>query len=139
MDLFGETITHPTIAESSMKSLLNASHGFVEFWKAWPTGPRKTGKQQALNKWAKLVCCENATLILQHLEYMKASQQWKDGFVPMPVTHLNRQGWLDFVPDEVKPKVDTWTQEFEAHLKKAVPMPEYLKRRVSPNTQSHTK
>jgi hypothetical protein len=129
MDLFGEEITKPTIAESSMRSVLNASWGFQEFWKAWPSNDRKVGKQQSLNKWAKLSCCESATLIIQHVEYLKTTQAWQQGFIPMPCTYLNRQSWIDWEPPKAKTTADAWKRDYEEHKKKAVPMPEYLKRR----------
>jgi len=134
MDLFGDTITSPTISESSLRSVLNAGHGFVAFWQAYPPGPRKTGKQQALNKWAKLGCCDYASLIIQHLEYMKGTQQWKDGFVPMPVTHLGRQGWIDFEPQKTPEQIrdeqiEKDRQRYAKEDAQAVPCPEHLRKK----------
>lgn len=99
-DLFGDEVYKPTI---KLTSLLNAAHGFTDFWKAWPSGPRKVAKQQCLNKWAKYDCAKNATLICQHVESMKQSQDWIGGFVPMPLTYLNQRRWEGVLTVEVDP------------------------------------
>ena len=101
-DLFGDSITSPTI---SMKCLINTAWGFPEFWKSWPSGPRKVAKQQALNKWAKLECCKSATHIVQHVEWLKTQDDWLRGFVCQPLTYLNQQRWIDWEPVADKPKI----------------------------------
>lgn len=109
MDLFGDTITQPQCAQSVLKkSVINAAHGFPEFWKAWPSGTRKVAKQQCLDKWARLGCANSASHILAHVEWLKTQDDWlrENGrFVPMPATYLNQQRWLDWEPD-TKPKTD---------------------------------
>ena len=95
IDLFGDTVTCP---QTNTKSLINASHGFAEFWKVWPSGTRKVGKQQCLNKWAKYECCDSATLICQHVEWLKYQDDWMKGFIPMPLTYLNQLRWIDWEP-----------------------------------------
>jgi hypothetical protein len=98
-DLFGDEITSPT---GRCAPLLNAAHGFAEFWASWPRGTRKVAKQQCLNKWAKYGCAENATLIIQHVEAMKRSQDWlKDNgaFIPAPLVYLNQRRWDGEVED----------------------------------------
>jgi hypothetical protein len=134
-DLFGDTITSPTIAESSIRHLINASHGFAEFWSTWPSGPRKVAKQQCLNKWAKYGCCNNATMIKAHVEWMKTQDDWMRGFVCQPLTYLNQQRWLDWTPEP--PKEDAYARtlrELEERNKGAKPMPESMRRvRVTTN------
>lgn len=99
-DLFGDGIYKPTV---QVKSLLNVAHGFTEFWKAWPSGPRKVGKQQCLNKWAKYGCANNASQITAHVEAMKASKDWQAGFIPMPLTYLNQQRWEGQLEADIDP------------------------------------
>ena len=101
LDLFGEGVFKPTV---QVKSLLNVAHGFTEFWKAWPSGPRKVAKQQCLNKWAKFNCSSNATEICRHVEAMKATKAWQDGFIPMPLTYLNQQRWEGQAEAEIDPE-----------------------------------
>lgn len=103
-DMFGDTVTSPTTIPA--RGLLNASHGFPEFWKVWPSGPRKVAKQQCLNKWATLGCAGDATLICQHIEWLRTQDDWMRGFVPMPLTYLNQQRWVDWTPPapvQIKP------------------------------------
>jgi len=100
-DMFGETITRPTVA---LKSLVNAAWGFSEFWQCLPSHPRKTGKQQALNVWAKLGCAADATHIKLYTEWLKTQDDWIRGFMPLPTTFLRRQGWIDWEPIEIKVK-----------------------------------
>ena len=106
-DLFGDTITSPTVA---CHGLLNKSHGFVEFWQTWPTGPRKVAKQQVLNKWATLDCASDATLIRLHVEWLKTQDDWlRDSgrFICAPLVYLNQQRWVDWTPPPPpKPKHD---------------------------------
>ena len=128
MDLFGDTVTTPQFTDSG-KSLINRAHGFVEFWKAWPSGDRKVAKQQCLDKWARYSCCDSSSHIVAHVEYLKTTDQWQKGIIPAPLVYLNQQRWIDWEPPKEKKK-DTWTEDFEEHLKKAVPMPEHLKKRL---------
>ena len=89
-DLFGNDVYRPT---GSCANVLNAAHGFADFWNAWPRGPRKVAKQQCLNKWAKYGCANNASAIVAHVEAMKRSESWQKGFIPMPLTYLNQARW----------------------------------------------
>jgi hypothetical protein len=128
MDLFGDSITSPICASSSIsKSLLNAAYGFPEFWKAWPSGPRKVGKQQCIDKWARLACAESASLIWAHVEWMKAQDDWLRGFSPMPMTYLNRQSWIDWEPPVIRKKHDVLA-ELKAH--KGAAMPDHIRAQI---------
>ena len=128
MDLFGDSITSPICASSSIsKSLLNAAYGFPEFWKAWPSGPRKVGKQQCIDKWARLACAESASLIWAHVEWMKAQDDWLRGFVPMPLTYLNQQRWIDWEPPVIRKKHDILA-ELKAH--KGAAMPDHIRAQI---------
>jgi hypothetical protein len=125
LDLFGEGVYKPM---TQIKSLLNVAHGFDEFWKCWPSGPRKVAKQQSLNRWCKSGFANNATFIIEYVEYLKTTEQWQNGFIPMPMTFLNRQGWIDWVP-EVKIKKHDILEELKAH--KGAPMPENIRLKIS--------
>lgn len=85
IDLFGDSVTTPECSAKHIKSILNAAHGFPEFWQAWPRSNRKVAKQQCLDKWARFQCATDASLICQHVEWMKTQHDWtKDGgaFIP---------------------------------------------------------
>ena len=130
LDLFGDEVTSPSVAPP--KGLLNAALGFPEFWAAWPSGPRKVAKQQCLNKWASHECARNYQHIVMHVEWMKTQTDWqKDGgsFVPMPVTYLNQQRWIDWVAPKAVPVQESPLQKILAH--KGAPMPTNVKQRLA--------
>jgi hypothetical protein len=130
MDLFGDTITQPECA-GLKRRLLNAAHGFPEFWKAYPPGPRKVAKKQCLDKWARLECAEQASHILAHVEWMKTQPDWtKDGgaFICAPLVYLNQQRWEGWEPPPVVPKKPDALAEIKAH--KGAPMPENVRAKL---------
>lgn len=67
-----------------------------------------------------------------HVEWMKTQDDWKKdggGFVPMPVTYLNQQRWLDWVaPKPVKSAPDV-LETLKAH--KGAPMPAAIRDRIN--------
>jgi hypothetical protein len=129
LDLFGDTNTSPYIPSSRKSSrLLNSAFGFSEWWKAWPAGPRKVAKQQALDKWARFECATSATLILQHTEWMKTQPDWlKDNgaFICAPLVYLNQQRWADWQPEPERPKKQGELERIKAHI--GAPMPDSIK------------
>lgn len=129
LDLFGDQITAPTSVPA--KGVLNAAAGFAEFWAAWPSGPRKVAKQQALNKWATLGCADSASHILAHVEWMKKQADWiKDGgsFVPMVLTYLNQQRWVDWEAPKPVPRQPDVLAQIKAH--KGAPIPAHVQARI---------
>jgi uncharacterized protein YdaU (DUF1376 family) len=72
--------------------------GFAEFWSSWPSSPRKQDRKKCAAKWvrSKFVRCVDE--IVQHVEAMKGTRQWRDGFEPAPLTYLNGERWRDGVP-----------------------------------------
>ena len=126
LDLLGDQVTAPT--GSIARGILNAMHGFDGWWKAWPAGPRKVAKQQCINKWAKYGCANNASHIIAHTEWLKTQDDWLRGFVPMPVTYLNQQRWLDWEPVEIRHVVDV-VAVIRAH--KGAPMPENVRAKLA--------
>lgn len=130
LDLFGfdDAATKPQTAPP--RGLMNASLGFAEFWAAWPAGPRKVAKQQALNKWATFGCANNHEHIRAHVEWLKTQNDWLCGFVPQPVTYLNQQRWLDWVPTAAPAqKPPDALQTIKQH--KGSPMPENVRQRLA--------
>lgn len=124
MDLFDDTNTQPANSQRTLgRSELNLAQGFIEFWAAWPSGPRKVAKPQCLKKWALYECAETASLIVQHIEWMKKQDGWLRGFVPRPDTYLNQRQWLDWTPPEAKPQAPDALATIKAH-KGAAPSPE---------------
>lgn len=68
---------------------------FDAFWRAYP---RKTGKGDARNKFAKALTKTTFETIMTALERVKGSAQWqRDGgqYIPHPATWLNQERWDD--------------------------------------------
>lgn len=76
------------------KTLTTSSpNGFLKFWDSWPQSQRKQGKGKCLQLWQKLRCEDASSEILAHVEFMKRSDQWRNGYDPMPATYLNQRRW----------------------------------------------
>jgi hypothetical protein len=64
----------------------------------WPKSKRKVGKAECEKRWAARGLDAKADAILAHVQALKASRQWKDGFEPAPLTYLNQRRWEDDEP-----------------------------------------
>mgnify|MGYP003353147798 CR=1 FL=1 len=81
------TLGKPMSKEDSM---------FDEFWKQWPSSPRKGAKAKCKLVWIKTYCDTQADQILKHLAWMKTTEQWlksNGAFIPAPLVYLNQQRW----------------------------------------------
>lgn len=74
-----------------MESLFES--GFDRFWSTWPKNPRKGAKSECQKKWVKLKCEAEIDQIIKHIEWMKTTDQWKQGFIPAPLVYINQQRW----------------------------------------------
>ena len=72
----------------------SGTENFDAFWSAYP---RKEAKAKAEQLWAQKHCDKHAAVIMQHVEEMKMSRQWQEGFVPHASTYLNQRRWEDAV------------------------------------------
>lgn len=100
-DMFTGELTPPH-AETDL------SAGFDEFWKAYPSGPRKVAKAQVLAKWIKLGCAHNWPHIVAHVAWMRTQEDWikqNGAFICAPLVYANQQRWLDWEPP-TKPAFD---------------------------------
>ncbi|WP_143277352.1 hypothetical protein [Bordetella genomosp. 9] len=71
---------------------------FAEFWDTWPASERKVAKAKCAQKWRARRLDDVADQILAHVEALKSSKSWRDGFEPAPLTYLNQSRWEDGVP-----------------------------------------
>ena len=71
--------------------------GFAKFWAAWPATARKVAKAECLAKWHRRCYEPRADAIVAHVEAMKATKQWQDGFEPAPLTYLGQRRHEDEV------------------------------------------
>ena len=67
---------------------------FERFWKAYP---KKVGRKPAQKKFSTLKE-EVMPKIFEELEKQKLSKQWREGFIPNPLTWLNQERWNDETP-----------------------------------------
>lgn len=71
---------------------------FVDFWSVWPASKRKVGKAACEAKWAKHGLDSLADQIIAHVQNLKGSEQWQEGFEPAPLTYINQRRWEDDTP-----------------------------------------
>lgn len=71
---------------------------FDRFWEVWPASPRKVDRKDCSQRWGRKGLDAIVDQIIAHVEAMKGTQQWKDGFEPAPATYLNGERWNDGVP-----------------------------------------
>ncbi len=67
---------------------------FDDFWNEYPP-VRKTNKKGCLEKWKAKDLDLIADRIIGYVKSMKQTKQWKEGFVPAPMTLLNQERWDD--------------------------------------------
>lgn len=72
--------------------------GFIRFWDAWPRSPRKVDKADCCKRWKRHGLESIADQIVEHVEAMCETDQWKRGFEPAPATYLNGRRWEDEMP-----------------------------------------
>ena len=71
---------------------------FAEFWSVWPASKRKVAKSACEKKWKIHNLDSIADQIISHVETMKGTDQWRDGFDPAPMTYINQRRWEDEAP-----------------------------------------
>ena len=108
--------------------------GFDQFWKTWPTSPRKGAKSECRKKWEKHYCETQTEQILKHIEWLKTTEQWlKSGgaFIPAPLVYLNQQRWDGAEIPEPKPLVDSTLIKIMRDEQKAAPMPNHIREKIA--------
>jgi hypothetical protein len=67
---------------------------FDDFWNIYPP-VRKTNKKGCLEKWKAKDLDLIADKVISYVKTMKETKQWKEGFVPAPMTLINQERWED--------------------------------------------
>ena len=67
---------------------------FDEFWNLYPP-VRKTNKKGCMEKWKAKDLDLIADKIIGYVKTMKETKQWREGFVPAPMTLINQERWED--------------------------------------------
>lgn len=86
------------IREKNKNTMSAKPTRFDEFWSTWPTSKRKVGKAACQAKWQRQDLDQFADQILTHVQAMKGSDQWREGFEPAPLTYINQKRWQDETP-----------------------------------------
>jgi uncharacterized protein YdaU (DUF1376 family) len=106
-DTVGSTNDQPKPEARSQKEQdqeLSPPCGFVKFWTAWPSGPRKSAKEKCLTLWRRKKLEPVAETILAHVAAMSESSDWRGGYVPAPMVYLKDQRWdgADVQPQRIE-------------------------------------
>lgn len=102
----------PSSSSSSSSSKLKTNSstsstvppGFAAFWQAYPATRRRVAKRSCLAKWNALGCEAKATEIADHVRAMAATEQWRGGYEPAPLTYLGQRRWEDGLPAAPTPQ-----------------------------------
>lgn len=103
----GNPMRTPIAASTSTNTknhsaVFTAPDGFLQFWSVWPKSPRKVGRAPCLAKWVANGLEDRAAEIIAHVNALKTTKQWRDGFDPAPLTYLNQRRWEDGPVEERK-------------------------------------
>lgn len=85
----------------------SAPDGFLEFWKSWPSNPRKGGRSECLKLWLKNKLEQVSQDIIAHVNASKQTKQWKDDggqYIPAPAVYLRGRRWDGAEIEESRPK-----------------------------------
>lgn len=109
------TKNHSLNTSSPQVATRATANRFEEFWNTYPNTPRRVAKSKCVEKWKALRLDDQAEEIIKHVTAMKATEQWREGFEPAPLTYINQRRWSDGIPEvqntpqtQAKKPVDLW-------------------------------
>ena len=118
------TLGEPMSKENSM---------FEDFWKVWPSNPRKGAKSKCKQVWIKSYCDTQADQIIKHVQWLKTTEQWlksNGAFIPAPLVYLNQQRWDGAEIPEIK-RTESVLEAIEQSRKSSVPMPDEIRAKLA--------
>jgi len=121
-------MTLSTLGETMSKG--NAM--FEDFWKAYPSTPRKGAKAKCKQVWDKTYCDTQAEQIIKHINWLKTTEQWlklNGAFIPAPLVYLNQQRWDGAEVPEIK-RTETALEAIEKSRAMSVPMPDDIRAKL---------
>jgi len=121
-------MTLSTLGETMSKG--NAM--FEQFWKAYPSTPRKGGKAKCKQVWDKSYCDTQAEQILKHINWLKTTEQWlklNGAFIPAPLVYLNQQRWDGAEVPEIK-RQESPLEAIEKSRSMSIPMPDDIRAKL---------
>lgn len=76
---------------------------FDRFWDIWPSvSGRKVGQREKCEEvWRRAGYDAKVELILAHVQAMKLTKKWRDGWDPEPFNYLDKRMWEDGAPAPV--------------------------------------
>lgn len=77
---------------------LSSTPWFDLFWAKWPRGKRKMARDACQAKWKSKRLEAIGERICLHVEAMKETKQWLDGYEPSPLVYLNQGRYNDELP-----------------------------------------
>ena len=86
--------TNPIADKIRLDKIIKPIVRFDEFWNIYPS-IRKNNKKGCLEKWQAKDLDLIADKVIGYVKMMKDTKQWKEGFVPAPMTLLNQERWED--------------------------------------------
>ena len=89
-ELYTNYITDKIREDKIIKTIVR----FDEFWNIYPP-VRKTNKKGCMEKWKAKDLDLIADKVIGYVKTMKETNQWKEGFVPAPMTLINQERWED--------------------------------------------
>lgn len=93
---------------------------FEEFWQAYPPTDRRTAKKQCFEKWKKKRLDEQADLILLHIDAMRKTTQWRQGYEPSTLTYINQERWIGFDGGGMQVVIDRQQTQSSTIAKKSI-------------------
>ena len=106
---------------------------FEDFWKVWPSNPRKGAKSKCKQVWIKSYCDTQADQIIKHVQWLKTTEQWlkaNGAFIPAPLVYLNQQRWDGAEIPEIK-RTESVLEAIAESRKSSVPMPEEIRAKLA--------
>ena len=106
---------------------------FEDFWKVWPSNPRKGAKSKCKQVWIKSYCDTQADQIIKHVQWLKTTEQWlksNGAFIPAPLVYLNQQRWDGAEIPEIK-RPESVLEALEQSRKSSVPMPDHIRAKLA--------
>ena len=89
-ELYTNYITDKIREDKIIKTIVR----FDEFWNIYPP-VRKTNKKGCMEKWKAKDLDSIADKVIGYVKTMKETKQWREGFVPAPMTLINQERWED--------------------------------------------
>lgn len=109
------TKNHSLNTSSPQVATRTTANRFEDFWNTYPNTPRRVAKAKCFQKWKSLHLDDQADEIIKHVTAMKATEQWREGYEPAPLTYINQRRWSDGIPEiqntpqpQAKKPVDLW-------------------------------